>query len=157
MKRAVYAGTFDPVTLGHLDIIERSSKIFDELIVAVAENKEKFPLFSLNERIEMIEKSVKSRKVKVEGFSDLLVDFAERKNAKIIIKGLRAMSDFEYEVQQSSINRNLNKEIESFYVMTNEKFFYLSSSIVKEIASLKGNVSMFVPSIAEKKLKEKFR
>ncbi|HLC36354.1 MAG TPA: pantetheine-phosphate adenylyltransferase [archaeon] len=157
MKRAVYAGTFDPVTLGHLDIIERSSKIFDELIVAVAENKEKFPLFSLNERIEMIEKSVKSRKVKVEGFSDLLVDFAERKNAKIIIKGLRAMSDFEYEFQQSSINRNLNKEIESFYVMTNEKFFYLSSSIVKEIASLKGNVSMFVPSIAEKKLKEKFR
>ncbi|MCG0274658.1 MAG: pantetheine-phosphate adenylyltransferase [Thermosediminibacteraceae bacterium] len=158
MNVAIYPGSFDPITNGHLDIIERSSRLFDRLIVAVLKNPNKKSLFTVEERIEMIKGAVSHIKnVEVDHFSGLLVDFARKKNAKIIVKGLRAVSDFEYELQMALMNKKLYGELETIFIMTNTKYSFLSSSIVKEVASLGGCVKDLVPPVVEEKLREKFK
>lgn len=143
---AIYPGTFDPLTNGHLDIIERGAKMFDRLIVAVAESKRKKPLFDLKDRVKMIEESVSHLpNVEVESFSNLLVDFMKEKNADVILRGLRVVSDFEYELQLALMNRKLNANCETVFLMPNKKYIFLSSSMVREIALLGGDVSCFVP------------
>lgn len=158
MKRlAICPGSFDPITYGHLDIIKRGSKIFDEVIVAVFKNQSKNPIFTVEERMQLIEESVKDYpNVSVDTSSGLLIDYAESKKAQAIIRGLRAVSDFEYEMQITSMNRKLNPEIETFFMMTNNQYSFLSSSIVKEAARYQGNVRDLVPEVVEKALKEKF-
>jgi len=156
MKIAVYPGSFDPITNGHLDIIERAICIFDELIVALAINPHKSTLFSVQERISMIKEVTQAlTKVKVKKFSGLLIDFMKQNNAHVIIRGMRAISDFEYESQLALMNKKLAPEIETIFMVTDYKYAYLNSGIVKEIASFKGCVSQLVPEIVEKKLKEK--
>jgi pantetheine-phosphate adenylyltransferase len=154
---AVCPGSFDPITLGHLDIITRAAKVFDELYVVVLNNSSKQPLFSVEERIELIEQVTKSiPNVKVDSFQGLLVDYAESVNADAIIRGLRAVSDFEYEMQITSMNRVLSDKIETFFIMTNNQYSFLSSSIVKEVAKYDGNISELVPPEVEEALLEKF-
>jgi len=157
-KIAVYPGTFDPVTLGHLDVLRRASKAFDKIIVAVTTNPGKKTLFSLEERVAILKESTKEMPfVEVESFSGLLVGYLKEKGASIILRGLREMSDFEFEFQQASMNRKLSKNVDTFFVMTSEKYYYVSSSIVREIASLGGNIDCFVPKAAEIALREKFK
>ncbi|WP_102262087.1 pantetheine-phosphate adenylyltransferase [Mesobacillus jeotgali] len=154
---AVCPGSFDPITLGHLDIITRAAKVFDELYVVVLNNSSKQPLFSVEERIELIEQVTKSiPNVKVDSFQGLLVDYAESVNADAIIRGLRAVSDFEYEMQITSMNRVLSDKIETFFIMTNNQYSFLSSSIVKEVAKYDGNISELVPREVEEALLKKF-
>jgi len=156
MKIAVYPGTFDPVTNGHLDIIKRAKNISDELIVAVAEESNKKTLFKITERIEMIKESIIGlENVSVMSFSGLLINFVKTKNASIIIRGMRAISDFEHESQLALMNKKLAPEIETVFMVTGSRYSYLNSSIVKEIASLKGCVRQLVPEIVEKRLKQK--
>jgi len=158
MKTGVYAGSFDPVTLGHLDIIKRAEKLFDEVVLLVAENKRKKNWFSLKERKEMLEELFKGKKnIKVEVLEGLLAEYMKEKKHKFVIRGLRAISDFEYEFQHSTINKELNSSIETVFLMTEPKYFYINSSLIKEIVSLNGNVKDFVPEIVEKKLKEKIK
>lgn len=143
---AVYPGSFDPVTNGHLDVIRRAARIFDKVIVAVLVNSSKKPLFDVGERIEMIETVVKDiPNVEVDTFSGLLVDFMRKNHATVIIKGLRAVSDFEYEFQMALMNSKLDPEIETLFMMTNSKYSYLSSSIVKEVGHLGGSLDDLVP------------
>ncbi|MFA4855580.1 MAG: pantetheine-phosphate adenylyltransferase [archaeon] len=158
MERVViYPGTFDPVTFGHLDVIERALELFDRVIVAVATKPGKKPLFPLEERLELLKKCVsKMKRVEVEPFSGLLVDYAKRKNARVLIRGLRELSDFEAEFQQATINRKLAPGIETVFVVTNPKFFYLNSTMVKEIASMHGKIECFVPKLVEAALRKKF-
>ncbi|MFO7151662.1 MAG: pantetheine-phosphate adenylyltransferase [Bacillota bacterium] len=157
MSIAIYPGSFDPITNGHLDIIERGSKIFDELIVAVLQNPSKKYLFTMEERIEMIKDAVKHLpNVEVDYFNGLLVDFARKRNAKIVIKGLRAVSDFEYELQMALMNKKLYKDLETVFIMTSTKYSFLSSSIVREVASFGGCVKDLVPPVVEEKLRQKF-
>lgn len=157
-KVAIYPGSFDPITNGHVDIIERGIEIFDELIVAVAHNPQKANLFSEKERMDMIRQIFKGRKkIKVESFSCLLVDYVARRQAKVIMKGLRFVSDFEYEFQMALTNRKMNKDVETLFMMASEPYSYLSSGLVKEIASLKGSVSGMVPKLVEKRLREKLQ
>src|SRR5512135_2063975 len=155
---AVYPGTFDPVTNGHIDLVERSLRIFDELIVAVAANPKKQPLFSLEERIELFRRVVTRyrRRVRIEGFDGLLVDYVKRKNAVGIIRGLRAVSDFEYEMQMALMNRRLDNDIETVFLMPNEEYSFITSTIVREAASYGGDVSSLVPKVVVEKLKKKF-
>jgi len=142
-KTAIYPGTFDPITLGHLDILERGSKLFDQVIVTIAVNQSKVPLFSLEERVEMIEDAVKGfDNVIVEKFDGLLVDFAIRQNASVILRGLRAISDFEYEFQMALMNQHLAENITTLFLMPNEKYTYLNSTIVKDVAKFGGNVEL---------------
>jgi len=156
MKIAVYPGSFDPVTNGHLNIIERAINIFDELIVAVAANPNKSTLFSVQERISMVKEVTKNfEKVKVQTFSGLLINFMKKNKANVIIRGMRAISDFEHESQLALMNKELAPEIETIFMVTCSKYAYLNSSIVKEIASLNGCVTQLVPEIVEKKLREK--
>lgn len=159
MKRtAVYPGTFDPVTKGHIDLIERSLRVFDEVIVAVAANPKKLPVFSLSERISMLKDATSEYKnVVVEGFDTLLVDYVKEKGAAAIIRGLRAVSDFEYEMQMALMNRKLDSSIETVFMMPSEEYAYLTSTIVKEIASYQGNVRGLVPNGVADRLKEKFK
>ncbi len=154
MKIAVYPGSFDPVTNGHLDIIQRAIKIFDLVYIAVIENPEKTPLFKTEERMEMIRKSLpESPKIKIDSFSGLLVDYAKKIGANAIVRGLRAVSDFDYEFQMALTNRKMCPEIETVFMMTDYKYSYLSSSFVKQIARLGGDISAFVPPPVEERLK----
>lgn len=154
---AVYPGTFDPITNGHIDLVERSLGIFDEVIIALAPNPKKIPLFTTDERIEMIKTATKGlRNVKIDIFNGLLVDYAKKKNARAIIRGLRAVSDFEYEFQMALMNRRLDNKIETVFLMPSEEYSYLTSSIIKEIAAFKGSVNGLVPKVVANKLKEKF-
>ncbi len=155
-KIAIYPGTFDPITLGHIDIIERSSKLFDKVIVIIAINPAKKPLFNVDERIEMIVNAIKPfPNVSVEKFDGLVVDFAKRVNAKVIIRGLRAITDFEYEFQMALMNRQLADDITTVFLMPHEKFTYLNSTIIKNVANFGGNIEKFVTKFVEKKLIEK--
>lgn len=155
---AVCPGSFDPITLGHLDIITRAAKVFDELYVVVLNNSSKKPLFSVEERIELIEQVTKGiANVKVDSFQGLLVDYAESVKADAIIRGLRAVSDFEYEMQITSMNRVLSDKIETFFIMTNNQYSFLSSSIVKEVAKYDGKISELVPPEVEEALLTKFK
>lgn len=156
MIRAVYPGTFDPVTNGHLDVIERAAKIFDELIVAVTTNPAKTPWFTLEERVEMLKECCSHLpNVTVEAFDGLLVNFVRQKGAKVVIKGLRAVTDFDYEFQMAAINRKLAPEIETLFLMTSLPYAYLSSSAVKEVASLNGCLKDLVPdNVAERLCKK---
>ncbi|MDO4438354.1 MAG: pantetheine-phosphate adenylyltransferase [Eubacteriales bacterium] len=157
-KTAIYPGSFDPVTFGHLDIIERASKITDELIIGVLKNSSKTPLFSIDERVKMLKEVTKNfDNVRVESFDGLLVDFAKEKNAIMIVRGLRAVTDFEYELQLSQTNKVLNKGIDTVFLTTNLKYSYLSSSIVREIASYDGDISEFVPSLIAEKIRERIK
>jgi pantetheine-phosphate adenylyltransferase len=154
---AIYPGTFDPITNGHLDLIARSSKIHDKVIVAVAASRGKTPLFSLTERVELIKEVIKDfGKVSVIGFDNLLVDFAKEQNADVILRGLRAVSDFEFEFQLASMNRRLSPELETVFLTPDEQYEFISSSMIREIARLGGDVSSFVPATVQKKLFEKF-
>jgi pantetheine-phosphate adenylyltransferase len=156
MKIAVYPGSFDPVTNGHLDIVERGARLFDKLIVAVAKNPGKEPLFTLEERMMMLERSLNHlSNVEISCFRGLLVDFARLQQATVILKGLRALSDFEYEFQMASVNRKIG-DIETIFMMTSNEYAYLSSSAVKEVASLGGCVKGFVPGHVVEMLIDKY-
>ena len=156
-KIAIYPGSFDPITYGHLDIIERGLEVFDQIIIAVARNSEKKSLFTANERISLIEEVFADNpSVKVDTFDGLLVDYVVSKGARVILRGLRAVSDFEYEFQIAQMNHNLKREVETLFMMTSVPYGYLSSSIVKEVASLQGPVESLVPPVIRKALAEKF-
>jgi pantetheine-phosphate adenylyltransferase len=156
MRRAIYPGSFDPVTNGHLDVIERARKLFDEVVVAVADNDEKQPLFSLKERLDLLRETAgRIDNVRVAQFKGLLVDFAKAENAGAVIRGLRAVSDFEFEFQMALMNRKLDAAVETIFLMPKEEYTYLSSRIVKEIARLGGDVSSFVPACVAKALSRK--
>jgi len=166
MSRAVYPGTFDPITYGHLDVIERGSKIFDELIVAVAESlppigpqgPSKQILFTIDERLEMIKDLTgKFENVRVERFSGLVVDYVRKKKTNVILRGIRTVSDFEYEFQMALTNRTFAAEVETVFVMASQDYSFLSSRLIKEAASLDANLSSFVPPEVERRLKEKLK
>ncbi len=158
-KIAIVPGTFDPITNGHVDIIKRAKKIFNRVIVAVAINSSKKPMFDFNERINITKEVMKNNRclvdVAVEGVQGLLIDFARQKNANVIVRGLRAVSDFEYELQMAFMNRRLDSEIEMIYMMPYIKYSFLSSSIVKDVFFNGGNIEQFVPDIVVKYMKEK--
>ena len=158
MKIAVYPGSFDPVTFGHLDIIKRASKMFDEVIVAVMCNSAKTPLFSLDERVKMLQESVKDlSNVKIESFSGLLIDYCKSADIHIVIRGLRAITDFEYELQIAQTNKELShNQVDTVFLTTSLKYSYLSSSVVKEIASYNGDISPCVPEFIADKLYQKY-
>ena len=154
----VCPGTFDPITNGHLDIVNRSLKFFDTVIVAVARNPQKAPLFDIKERLEMIADSTKGMTdVQVEAFDGLLVDYLKRKDAHGIIRGLRAVSDFEYEMQMAMMNRNLDQSIETLFLMPSVEYSYLTSTIIKNVASYGGNIEGLVPPLVARRLRDKFR
>ena len=155
-KIAVYPGSFDPVTNGHLDILARGLEIFDKVIVAIAINIEKTALFSVEERKELVRKSTRNGNVLLDSFEGLLVDYVRRVNARFVIRGLRAMSDFEYEFQMASMNRNLNSDMDTIFMMTSKDYFFISSRTIKEVASFGGSVKGFVPAPVEIALREKF-
>ena len=156
MNVAIVPGSFDPITNGHLDIIKRTSELFDVVYVSILSNSTKNPWFTVEERIALIQRVTKDiPNVKVEGFTGLLVDYARERNAKFIVKGLRAVSDFEYEFQMSLTNKQLAPEIETFFITTNAKYAYLSSSIVKEVAKYGGDVTKMVPLEIIEEIKEK--
>jgi pantetheine-phosphate adenylyltransferase len=158
IRRAIYPGSFDPVTNGHLDVIDRARKLFDEVIVAVAHNDQKDPLFPLDERLRLIKGALgKIRNVEVAPLNGLLVDFARARKATAVIRGLRAISDFEFEFQMALMNRKLDSTVETIFLMPKEEYTYLSSRIVKEIARLGGDVSDFVPAAVAKALGAKLR
>ncbi|MCR4839976.1 MAG: pantetheine-phosphate adenylyltransferase [Lachnospiraceae bacterium] len=156
-KTAIYPGSFDPITKGHLDVIRRASSLVDELVIGVLANSAKPPLFSTEERVALIKEAVKDMEnVKVESFSGLTVDFARMKNAKFLVRGLRAVTDFEYELQIAQTNHKINGELDTIFFTTSVEYSYLSSSIVKEIASYKGDVSPFVTENVKNALEKKF-
>ena len=157
MKTIVYPGTFDPITNGHIDLIERASKLFDKIIVAIASNQKKSPLFNIDERISLASECLQHLpNVEIKGFDYLLVNFVNDCEADAVMRGLRAVSDFEYEFQLANMNRALSPDIESIFLTPAEKFSYISSSLVREISSLKGDVSKFVPANVGDALIKKF-
>ena len=154
---AIYPGTFDPITNGHLDLVARAAQLFDEVIIAVAENKTKSPLFSLDERVALAKiVNAEFKNVYVIGFDNLLVECAKQQGARVILRGLRAVSDFEYEFQMAGMNRRLAPELETVFLTPAEQYEFISSSMIREIARLNGNVSCFVPECVHQQLIEKF-
>jgi pantetheine-phosphate adenylyltransferase len=157
MQIAVCPGSFDPVTYGHLDIISRGAKIFDKVIVAVLINAKKNSLFSVEERVELLRKATADLpNVEVDSFNGLLIEYMRKRQARVVIRGLRAVSDFEYEMQVASINKKLEDDVETFFMMTSNQYSFLSSSIVKEVAKYKASVSDLVPPVVEQALRQKF-
>lgn len=157
-RTAIYPGSFDPVTFGHVDIIRRATKIFDKVIVAVADNFMKKNLFSMDERLEMLKEATKDLGgIKVESFKGLVIDFAKKNNVNVLIRGLRVISDFDYELQMAMTNRRLNEEIETLFLMPSEGYSFLSSTLIKEASSLGADISSFVPKAVEDKIKEKLK
>jgi pantetheine-phosphate adenylyltransferase len=155
-QRAIYPGSFDPVTFGHIDLIKRAQEIFSEVIVAVAHNPHKRPLFSVKERVDMLKKAVAGMQgVVVDDFDGLVVEYARKKKAKVLIRGLRMISDFEYEFQMALTNRKLSPDIETIFLMPQESYSYLSSKLLKEAASLGADLSAFVPDFVRKALKKR--
>ena len=160
MKRkiAIVPGSFDPITYGHIDIIKRSSELFDEIIVAILVNPDKKYLFSLEERVEMIEETIKDiPNVKVDAFSGLLVNYAKKVGSSVIVRGLRAVSDFEYEMQLTFMNKALDEGIETFYMMANKQYSFISSSIAKGVSGFGADLSKFVPKNVEERLEKKMK
>lgn len=159
MKKAIYAGSFDPITNGHLDIIKRGAKVFDKIYVVLMENTKKNHLFSLEERLSLLKESVKELgdKVEVDFYTGLIADYCNIKDTYILIRGLRALTDFEYEFQMATINRKLNKEVESVFFVASNKYTYVSSSNVKQIAEFGGDVSSIVPKCVNNALIEKYK
>lgn len=157
-RTAIYPGTFDPITNGHIDLIVRTLKIFDEVIIAVAPSQRKQPLFTTKERIELIDESVKELKgARADSFNSLLVNYATKQRSVAIIRGLRAVSDFEYELQMALMNRRLSADIETVFMMPSGEYAFLSSTMVKEVASFGGNVNGLVPETVERALREKYK
>ncbi len=157
MKRAIYPGSFDPVTYGHIDIIERAADIFDELIVAVLNNKAKSPLFSIDERVNILSEVLKDiHNIRILSYEGLLVDFASECDAHVIVRGLRAVTDFEYELQLAQTNNVLNRSVDTLFLTTSLEYAYLSSSTVREVASYGGDISKFVPEYVQKLTYEKY-
>jgi len=157
-QRAIYPGTFDPVTNGHIDLIKRAQEVFSEVIVAVAANPQKGPLFDVKERVEMLKKATANLKgVEVTAFDGLVVDYARKRKSKVLVRGLRMLSDFEFEFQMALTNRKLSPDIETIFLMPHESYSYLSSKLLKETAALGADLSNFVPDFVEKALKEKLR
>ena len=158
LKISLYPGTFDPITYGHIDLIRRASSLFDKVIIAVAESSGKNPLFSFEERVNLITEVVKKiPNIEVCGFSGLLVELARKKNAKVLVRGLRTASDFEYEFQLASMNKRLAPEVESLFLTPSEKYSFISSSLVREVASLGGDITEFVPIEVQNALKNCFQ
>ncbi len=156
-KIAIYPGFFDPITNGHLSIVTRGLEIFDKLIISILNNPKKAPLFSIDERISMIKQALQDTpNIEVDTFGGLLVDYVIQKKSNIILRGIRALSDFEYEFQMALMNRKLNRDVQSVFLMTDYKWFYISSTIIKEAASFGGDISGLVPEFVNEKLKEKF-
>jgi pantetheine-phosphate adenylyltransferase len=156
---AIYPGSFDPLTFGHVDVVERSARLFDRVIVSILTNSQKSPLFTVEERIEIMREILtpRFRNVEIDVFHGLLVDYAKQKKAQVIVRGIRAVTDYEYEFQMALMNRRLAPEIETVFMMPAENYSYLSSRLVKEIAELGGSVSGLVPEIVEKRLRQRFR
>ncbi len=157
-RKAIYPGTFDPVTFGHLDVIKRASALYDKVFIAVAESPNKTTLFSVEERVEMMKAAVADyNNVEVEAFDGLVVEYAVKKNSRVVVRGLRMISDFEYEFQMALTNRKLNPNIETVFMMPNEIYSYLSSKLIKEITGLGADITKFVPENVVKKLKVKLK
>jgi pantetheine-phosphate adenylyltransferase len=153
---AIYPGSFDPVTNGHLDLIERGAKIFDRLVVSILRNFEKDPLFSIDERVEMLREVTRPwENVEIDAFSGLLVDYARLREANVILRGIRAVSDYEYELQMAMMNRKLNKNVETVFMVPAVSYSYVSSSVVREIAQLGGSITGLVPPVVEERLRAK--
>ncbi|MBD3274748.1 MAG: pantetheine-phosphate adenylyltransferase [Candidatus Marinimicrobia bacterium] len=156
MRKAIYPGTFDPITYGHLDIIKRSVRLFDHVVVAVSSNPSKNPLFTTEERVALIKEVCDIKNVSIDSFNGLLVDYAETQSATALIRGLRAVSDFEYEFQMALVNRKLSEELSTVFLMPHEQYTHLNSSIVREVASFHGDVSPYVPPAVVRELERKF-
>ena len=158
MRSAIYPGSFDPLTNGHLSLIQRGLKMFDKLIVAIAVNPSKKPLFTVEERKEMIREAVANDpRVEIDDFQGLMVDYAKRRQVNVVLRGLRALGDFEFEFQIANMNRRMSPELETVFMMTGDDYFYISSSLIREVASFGGNVEGTVPPNVLAKLKEKYR
>jgi pantetheine-phosphate adenylyltransferase len=158
MRTAIYPGSFDPLTNGHLDVIERAVKLFDRVVVAVAKNESKHPLFTLEERVELVRRSIQHLpNVEADSFDCLLVNYVEQRSAQAIVRGLRAISDFEFEFQLALMNRKLNERVETIFMMPKDTYTFLSSRIIKEIARLNGDISAFVPAHVQKALAGKWK
>ncbi|HMA86369.1 MAG TPA: pantetheine-phosphate adenylyltransferase [Desulfosalsimonadaceae bacterium] len=156
-RTAVYPGSFDPVTNGHLDIIQRGLKIFDHIIITILDNPAKQTLFSVNERIALLQESLKDiENIEIDSYNGLLVDYAQRRHANAILRGMRAVSDFEYEFQMALMNRRLNREVQTVFLMTGLRWIFTSSSIIKEAARFGGNIESMVPPVVQKQLQKKF-
>lgn len=157
MRRAIYPGSFDPITLGHLDIIERSAKLFDEVIVALLHNIDKQPMFTTEERIEMIRAVVPDSNVRVDTFEGLLVHYAVAQKAQFVVRGIRAISDYEYELQMALMNRRLEPAVETVFLMAGEAYSYVSSRLIKEVFTLGGSIKGLVPELVENQMRDKLK
>jgi pantetheine-phosphate adenylyltransferase len=155
MRRAIYPGSFDPITLGHLDIIERSAKLFDEVIVALLVNADKLPMFTTEERVEMIRNVTPWNNVRVGTFEGLLVHYAVEQQAQFVVRGIRAISDYEYELQMALMNRRLEPGVETVFLMAGEAYSYISSRLIKEVFKLGGSINGLVPELVERRMREK--